>query len=511
MLDFPDWSDLASYTSENARNIWAYELSRLQRFDHYYSGAVFYEFMEKEKPTDPDIPLFPAGINLVKVFSHALADAMFGEWVDTPVKFESTDPSGNDDTDVKAINVLHGIMRDSGCGASFWEAERDRQVYGGCALRVSVDMSSPLKIRWSRVRRDCFFPIWDPENPDDLLEAWAISTLSPEQVKLKFGQEAMTDITIYAERWRKDIRQTFLGAELLLSEDNPYKIVPFAYIPRVRTSYWWGDAMTEEVMASQDQLNMTIGDIGDVIRKNAHPIIWGKNIPSGFKSEVYRTHSDALWDIGRRVSDYDPEVGVLEIHGEVLEPAEKHAKFLLRMARDHAGTPAIAYGDDDGGGQRSGDTLEIRLRPLVSAILRSRSYFTIGLRRMAKITAEIYKQKRFPDEVIQRRVIDRIERLTPTYSEVLPRSRHAIVDEVVKLLSIDPPGISLETAEVILGRGTREVELIKKMLKDEELKGGNDKTDLSDRRTLPVPGRQGQTSGLEDNQGIQPDIEGGRE
>ena len=59
--------------------------------------------------------------------------------------------------------------------------------------------------------------------------------------------------------------------------------------------------------------------------------------------------------------------------------------------------------------------------------------------------------------------------IEPQYASLLPRDQGAAVDEVVKLLSTEPPSISLETAQAILGRGSGEVARIREFLSDEEL------------------------------------------
>jgi hypothetical protein len=509
MLDFPDWADLGKHLSTSERSLWETQQAFLLRYEHYYSGRVFEEFVEKEKPTDDDVPLFPAGINLAKIFCHAQADAMFGDWRDLPVHFESADKDGSDETDKKAIQLVHGILRDSNAGAMFWEADLDRNRYGACAIRVLPDKSKPNRIRWMKVQRDAFLPIWDPEDPDELLETWACTVLLPEQVRLKFGAEVNQERSYYIERWNLGVHQTWLNQIPLVEEINPYGVVPYAFIPRMRSSTWWGDSMIEDIISLQDEINMTVADNSDVIRKIAHPIFWGYNIPAGFSRDVFSTNSDSMWDFGRQVGDVKPFVDMLEPEGNILPASANHIEFLLKMARDHAGTPAIAFGDDNGGGQRSGDTLEIRLRPLEATVRRSRSYFDGGLNRLLKVTAAILKQKEYPG--IPARAIDRIPLLVPAYAEILPRDQQAIVDMVVKLLSTDPPTISLETAEVMLGYGVREVDLIKKMLKEKGLwkKPVNDQANLPNRRALPIPGREGQTGGPEDNQGVQPDPKSG--
>ncbi len=498
MLDpiyYPEWADLGKHLNLSERSLWEQQQAFLLRYEHYYSGRVFQEYMEKEKPTDPDVPLFPAGINLAKIFCHAQADAMFGDWQDLPVRFESPSKEGNNSADTQAIEIVHGILRDSNAGAMFWEADLDRNRYGACAIRVAVDLKKPNKIRWSKVQRDAFLPVWDPEDPDELLEAWACTILHPQQVLLKFGISVDRERSYYIERWNRDVHQTWLNDDPLLDEFNPYYgVVPYAFIPRFRSSDWWGDSLIEDIISLQDEINMTVADNSDVIRKIAHPITWGFNIPAGFNKDVYSTNSDSMWDMGRQVGDIKPFVGMLEPEGSVLPHSADHIKFLLKMARDHAGTPAITFGDDDGGGQRSGDTLEIRLRPLEASVRRSRSYFTAGLGRLLRITAAILKQKNYPG--VPARAVERISSLVPTYAEILPRDQQAIVDMVVKLLSTDPPSISLETAEIMLGYGTREVDLVKKMLQDKGLwkPQKNDPASPSNRQAQPVSGQESQAN-----------------
>ena len=49
------------------------------------------------------------------------------------------------------------------------------------------------------------------------------------------------------------------------------------------------------------------------------------------------------------------------------------------------------------------------------------------------------------------------------------RHHQQVVDEIVKLLSTDPPAISLDTAQKELSRGVGEVDRIRTMLDDKEL------------------------------------------
>ena len=54
-------------------------------------------------------------------------------------------------------------------------------------------------------------------------------------------------------------------------------------------------------------------------------------------------------------------------------------------------------------------------------------------------------------------------------AEILPKDHQATVDEVVKLFSTNPPSISLETSQKILGRGVGEVDRIMEMISNDEI------------------------------------------
>jgi hypothetical protein len=201
---------------------------------------------------------------------------------------------------------------------------------------------------------------------------------------------------------------------------------------------------------------------------NAHPIIWGLNMPKGFNPSNYPLAANALWDLGRSFGNGQskPEVGMLQSTNPVPEASFKHIQFVYDWVRTSSFAPPIAFGEDNGGGQRSGVTLEIRLWPLLKAVRRSRSYLTTGIKSAARITGKILAQKRFsevPPQVVEALLSGDI---VPQYHHVLPRDQAAVVDEVVKLLTTPVPAISLETAQEELGRGMSEVTRIIEMMAD---------------------------------------------
>ena len=500
LTDFPEWSDLGDLISRDVQDAWEARLASLTRYDYYFSGDVFEEYLDKEHPSDPDVPLFPAGINLIKTISTTIADTMFGEERDElPFRFEPRRSGDENAGDEKAIELGHNILIDSNAGTAFWEMEMDRQIYGAGIIRVGIDLPSSTHIRWKRVRPETFMPVWDPEDENKLLEVYVATYMSFAQAKALFGYTGENERILYLEHWTQRIIETWLDGKPLKKEANLWGVVPFVYIPRIRTKNWWGNSITEDLIPIQDEFNMRLGDIGEIVSTNAHPIVWGLNLTREFVRKNFPRGSDKMWDLGRTQSGNDPKIGILETQNAILQYAFQDLELLLQLCREAAGTPAIAFGSDDGGGQRSSDTLVVRLRPMVMSIARSRRYMTAGIKSLLSITSKISEQKSFRDIPIT--AAQRLARLVPSYNPVLPKSQPALVDEVVRLLSTDPPSISLETAQVVLGRGSGEADRIRKMLKDEELwsRGEKNETGLPNGRTLPLPGRESKVPGTPDN------------
>jgi hypothetical protein len=243
------------------------------------------------------------------------------------------------------------------------------------------------------------------------------------------------------------------------------------YIPRLRTNAWYGDAITPDIMQVQDELNMRVADIGEAINYNSHAIRYGKNLPRGFNSDNFPLGPQAMWDLGRSIGQGDgPEVGLMEIKNPVPEQALKYIDFLYNWARTGAFAPPIAFGEDDGGGQRSGRTLEIRMWPLLRATRRSRGYMASGLQRVIKIASKMWQQKKY--ENVSQFALERITEgtIVPDFWPILPKDEQAIVDRVVKLMETPVPILSLKTAATLLGYGPAEVDRVIDMITDPELK-----------------------------------------
>jgi hypothetical protein len=471
-LTLSDYSDLAG-VSPRTRMGWEGELSVREKYKRYYTGEIFQSELPREAGLEDDTPLmYPVGINLAKLLCHTLADSLFGEWEEQIITFEPRQDDKVAEAEKDAADLAALILGNSNANSMLWELDLDRNMYGGCALKVQFIGPYP-HIRWNRVPMESFFPVWDPEDIDNLLEVYIVSQITPEQARAKYGIEyTKQDYVPVVEHWTTRHYTYTVGDSKIqaYSGINPYGFVPFVFIPRIRSTHWWGDSLIEDIIPTQDELNMRIADMGEAINYNAHPVKWGLNLPKSFNSKNFPIGPNVLWDLGRVIGPSpEPKVGILEANNPIPDGAWNFITFLYDWTTTSSFAPPVVLGGDAGGTQRSGITVELRMWPLVRAIRRSRSYMTTGLMRAIRYSAMILRQKnidRVPKRALER-LID--GSLMPRYAPVLPRDQASIVDEITKDLSNPVPTISLETAVKKLGYGTGEVERIKDMIGDASL------------------------------------------
>jgi hypothetical protein len=475
-MNYPDFLSDMSKTgvllSPATKSAWEYHLAKLQEYYYYIEGEIFAEKVPVNVPNGEPVPLmYPLAMNLCKMLCVAQADSMFGEWEDQIVKFAVRDDDKADDTSKKTIGLIDDILLNSDANSMFWEMEFTRNAFRGAPMKISPTLNYPY-IRWSMPPVESFLPIWDVENPNKLLEVYLIYQITRDQARLIYGYDGGNDLPYRMEHWTEKYYENFLNGKRVEKDcgENPWGMVPFIYIPRVRTTDWYGDALTQEVMPIQNELNARLADIGEAINYNAHPVRWGFNLPKSFNNKNFPLDPNSLWDLGKTIGNSPPPaVGILEAKEAVSQGVLDYVRFIYDWGRASSSTPPIAFGEDEGS-QRSGATLEIRMWSLIKSVRRSRAYFVEGLSAAVNLSGLILKQKNHSDipAMAVKKLMDKSIR--PVLSEVLPRDHAAIVDEVVKLRSTTPaPSISLETSQKVLSRGAGEVDRIKAEMGDKML------------------------------------------
>lgn len=470
---FPDFSDLADGVSSEMRNAWEGEIINRARYRRYFDGSIFKEKVPSVVPNDEEAPeLYPVGVNLARMLCLAQADALWGEWEESIVSLEPRQDTEVRESHKDASELVRQILSSSNANSMLWEVGLDGNIFGGSAIKIAPVPALPGHILWSKVPIDSFFPVWDPEDEDDFLEVYVTIPMTRDQARIKYHIDSDKDIVWRVEHWTRHYYENRVDGKRIdnFSGQNPWGVVPFAYAPRMRTTHWWGDSLVEEVARVHDELNMRLADLGEAINYNAHPVRYGINLPRSFSTKNYPIGPNVLWDLGRTIGQSPaPEVGILEAKNPIPQGTFEYINFLYDWGRTASFTPAVALGEDTGGGQRSGITVELRMTSLVRAIRRHRAYMETFLKRAIKISGIILAQSQYSDTPKRalKHLID--GDLAIHYAPIMPRDQAAIVDEVVKLNATNPPHISLETAVKKLGYGTSEVERIKAMLDDDEL------------------------------------------
>ena len=467
IASIPSYSDLGN-SSNVTKNTWEAQLQRYSTYEYYYSGDVFDETVEDSEIANPP-SLYPVGINIVKMLTQSLADATFGEWDSLPVWFTGRKglEESNDITD--ACKLMDQILFQSSTESAFLEMELHRMLYGASVLAIMPDIRSK-GVKWLPIKPTTFFPVFHPHDKNRLLQATVLTNITREQAKLVYGYETKKDEVLFEEYWDLKEHWVKLDGKLKVRKytgRNPYGVVPFVYIPRMRSVSVFGDSVADDVIPVQDEINMRIADIGEAVNLNAHPTRYGKNLPKAFTTKNYPVGSDVLWDLGRSFGEHQPEVGILEVKNPIPNGSQEHIEWLYDWVRTSTFAPPIAFGEDTGGGQRSGITLEIRMLPLIKAVRKHRAFLRTGLRSATYITGKILQQKDFARARVVNCLLN--SDIEADFAEVLPRDRASLVDEVVKRLSTTPPSISLASALKVLSSDASEEVRIQKMIEEYEL------------------------------------------
>jgi hypothetical protein len=315
MLIFPDYSDFSN-VSEQTRMFWQGEFTLRQKYKRYFTGDVFDEKVPLEYGLDEEALMFPAGVNLVKMITTAQADSVFGEWEDSILTFQPRSDEEVRDADKAASRLARDILMNSNANSMLWEIALDREVYGGGVIKIRSDIQNPGHIKWERVPLESFFPIWDPSDPNRLLEVYVVYQITKDQALAKYGYSTDADLVTYAEHWTEHISEYYLDKKKIdaYSGVNPWGVVPFVYIPRLRSTHWWGDSLTEDLIMVQDELNIRLADLGEAISYNAQPVRWGRFLGSSFNPDNFPIGPNVLWDLGsgKPGQELPPEVGFLE-------------------------------------------------------------------------------------------------------------------------------------------------------------------------------------------------------
>jgi len=411
---------------------WNYISEKYYTHWRYFSGAVFEETVSSAE-TGKEPLKYPLKINLVKTMCLMHASTLWGQWEENekPFFFDTTE---------KAKRVLDSAFKNARSLAM--RQAIAMPVFGGTVWGIKPTIGD---IRVWDVAPDFFYPVWDPTDYTHLLEVFIAFMIPAQTARLRYSYSGNShDKILYVEHWTEQTYEVTVGGEpakfpgttISMAGKNPYGIIPYEYIPRIRISgQFYGLSLAEDIEGIQDEFNLRLADIGDAVSAATHSQAWVRNLVRSQKDMAFSP--DIIMNLGMEVPGHNPpEMGRLPAP-EVPQSTEHFLNFMLDMSRTATFIPPVAFGEDEGS-QRSGLTLVIRMWPLVQQIKMARAELMDGLESLARKILKVARVK----GIYSGKDVDVKVKLHP----IMPRDRQDLVTEVVTLFgsSLISPESALE-------------------------------------------------------------------
>lgn len=450
-------------------------IGQVQQYDdlwRHYSGDSLRETVDTAKIGKDGAPLvYPLRINEFGFTADLHSALMWGQGEDENefMRFmgrlkapESvTDPA--DQTGDKLSTLYWSIWLENGGQEVLREAGRLYQVFGGHVFKVVHDPSYMLGVRIESIAANVFFPIWHPSNYRQLLAALISYRVSKDQAKKVWKVELKEDWGVYTEIWTEEEYVIRIDETVLVREKNPYihprtkkGVIPFVYIPRMRTGSFWGRSAFPAIVGLVQEKNARAADLGDAIDDNTHRKVWGRNLHGTRVPNMGEVANGEVINLGDTMPGMEsapPELGVLEA-ATIPEVSKEFIQFLKDEAREKTFTAPVVLGIDEGS-QRSAMTLSMRAIPTTGVIREYRGSWLMGMAYMAELcflamyvqpvqveaASGVVKRKNSIDE----NAFDYW--IMPDFSPILPRDREALVLETISLY-----GAGLRSMEFALQR-----------------------------------------------------------
>jgi len=406
-------------------------------------GSVPLQETIQDKTSGTTIDKYPLKINPIPNSCERHATVLLGNTIESirdsgvPIKFALRK------TDSKRSSIIVDAITDAlisgGGGALFSSNAVLSQYLGGCVWGVTFKPNDPIqKIQAIAPEPTEFYGIPDGTNLWRLRECWFVREINASDAQ-SYGYyvEDPQDTNIkyyYIEHWTKDTYKISVNEKTLtmdgvpLEGANPFGIVPFVYIPHIRTSGFWGHSMiTETIKGVILEMNLRYADLGDAVSDDSHGTLAVRGVRTGIK-KVELPNGRIAIDIGASagLSPNDTQPDLFAVRTDSTSaPMLTITERLEAIYRREARHPAVADGEDEGS-QRSSLTLTTRMFPLVTHIKLERINWTVGMIALAEIILKICQVKGINGITEE----DLKEKLIVKWAPMLPVDREALVNEV---------------------------------------------------------------------------------
>jgi hypothetical protein len=423
---------------------WTERKTLYEEWEQWFDGT---KLEEKQNQGGKAVDKYPVKINPIRgaVFKHAYA--LFGEFASdsrplVPPILKPDDMALKDDAQI-AQNFLNAVWSESFGRTIQMRNAMLSQVFGGCAFKVSYVPRQTWRrypIRIESVHPANFIGIPMAGDEYRLQEAWIIKTIS-EQEAVDYGvpiRQSEDGYIYFVEHWLPDNYEISINGVAIpkpegdgetYAGENPFGVVPIVYIPHIRVSGFWGESLiSKNIEGIVEELNKRVADVGDAVSADSHKyykLINSMGLPEvveiapGIRALVIKSNP--------AITGKEQQAEFDEIGGNSSTQAMADLTTeLYNHFRREAFVPAVADGEDEGS-QRSGQTLAMRMWPLLSHTSTERVFWGDGLGLVDYMILKIALLKKIgnlPKSVKEMR----IERRWPP---ILPRDREAFIAELV--------------------------------------------------------------------------------
>lgn len=355
-----------------------------------------------------------------------------------------------------------------------------QQWAGGCALKVAWDPYSPNSVyglQLQTIQPEHFWPVFNPLNYDELLAVKIRFHVNTMVAREKYGMTdeeikryAENDRVLVEEHWDRYnfyIRlgrgrhggqdqgvvarvRTPAGDYMSMEGSNPYPhprtklgIIPFVYVPRIRTQSYFGDSQIPDLEGIQAEMNKSLADYGDALLRGSHPSFGISDYTGpGRKDNIIPLPATGALNMGStRPGGSPPKVHEFPMPAVPPQMSE-FVNTLLSCSEMASGLTPAARGTTQA---RSGYAMALEMLPTTSMIDWERSLWTAAIALpggINDIVATILINKA---DVLYREGIMRFKlpeaalplRQHVKYRPVVPRDRTETIDEVVRLATVD--------------------------------------------------------------------------
>ncbi len=437
-------------------------MNRYPQWRSLYDGTSLEEQIES---SDTKAYRWPVRYNLVHSYCQLYAGLLWGRG--------RTGAESNDLFEIRVDDKVPGAKPYTAAAPKlrelfqyFWAQQSHvlrpnsviQQWAGGCVLKVSWNPISPsavFGIQIETIQPEHFFPVWDPLNFEVLYAVRIRFTVSKQVALEKYNVTSQQlkdfgDVVPVEEYWDrlkyritlgsgegKVVARNYKGQPM--EGANPYVhpvtkvgVIPFVYIPRIRSGSFLGESLAYQLEGLQNELNKTLADYGDALTRGAHPAFGISDFKS--KKEVISIPRHGALNMGiTRAGGSPPKVHEFP-SPNVPEKTDVFIEKLLSLSEQVSGLTPAATGSSSA---KSSLTFALEMLPTTNLIDWQRSHWSQGIGGRGginEIAAVIWKGKAgatslapgLPDGTFS--MSQQVQ-----FKPVIPRDRLEIVDEVVRL------------------------------------------------------------------------------